>query len=71
MDHGANELQRGGSGNLLQKIHRSAKSSIGMRHYVHQTQRVRNVCSTKGGVYQNEGTREKNMAEENWTQNTE
>jgi hypothetical protein len=36
-----------------------------------QTQRVRNVCSTKGGVHQNEGTREKNMAEENWTQNTE
>jgi hypothetical protein len=33
MDHGANELQRGGSGNLLQKIHRSAKSSIGMQHY--------------------------------------
>lgn len=35
------------------------------------TLRVRNVRSTKGGVHQNEETREKNMAEENWTQNTE
>jgi hypothetical protein len=74
MDHGANELQRGGSGNLLQKIpicqvkHRHA--TLCSSTYM-QTLRVRNVCSTKGGMHQNEETREKNMAEENWAQNTE